>query len=1141
MRSGGRVPDFAVNARVDIFSVLGEPGGTMKAILLAGLVFLLLLSPAAKAQGVGASGQIRGTVYDPAGSVIPSVTVEAVDVAKGTHYTATSDSSGQFQFPNLPPSVYELTSRHSGLQTQVQKGLQLEVGQTAIVDFHLALAGATASVEVSAEQVAIETTRGSQADTLVQQYIAELPISRRDYLTFTLLVPGVSNSNTLADNADFRPKQTPQSGLSFYGSNGRGNSVTVDGGEANDDAGGVRLNLGQDAVQEFQINRSDYGADLGGASGAVINIVSKSGTNQLHGSLFGLYRNDGMDARDPFAFTQALQPGAPFSLDAQGTPVKNKLNREQYGASAGFPIKKDKTFLYAAYEGLNSNAQDSVPLLTNSNIFAPTIAQQQLIANLAAQPATNMVPCITTNTANPLLNPIVLPAPTCAFALQSILSINPPQEAGNPFVPFIKSALDPYIVNQFETNGGLFPFPIRSNAFSARLDHRFSDNNQAFLRYSFVHLTEKDPDVQALTAFSRGNSELAWDSTAQASWFHQFSASTQNEVFAQWNWYQFNVNTNDLGGPGLDVEGYGFFGRGIFLPSYSTGRRYEFGDNLTLVRGHHTIKTGFEELIRGNNTTSQTFFPGRFEFLELPGDLVSPCLSTPAACGLTAPSSSISTLQSLGLGLPAFYEQGFGDPKYTQTRPFTAGYVHDTWQLRSNLTVNAGLRYELDSQYGPLHTPKKNFAPRVSLSWDPVNDHKTVVRAGYGIFCSPIYAQIPGVVSVLGNVNDTRTIPNTLVSILGPPNGTPATNSAAIFQTLFAEGLTTNPVQNTLIGCGTPPTGQFACISPADLTQFGLTVSNTGPLPPGTVLFAGQPGYASPMSQQASLGIEREIGAGFSVSVSYIYVHTTHLPVALDSNLLPGAPICPTAGVAECGPAGLGANGLPTNGLPFQDWGAPFCHNGPASNPLNPACFADTTGTILQNNVYSSAASADYNGGIVELKKRFSNHFTVLANYTYSKAIDDATDFNSDYSPFNATDLKADRSLSDFDQRHKVVLAGVLESPWEHSRIFGGFQLSPIFNYNSGHPFNLLAGADINGDGHFTNDRPPGDGRNTGLGPNYVDFDMRLSRSFKVREKASLQFTAEAFNLANRTNYASVNNIVGSALPATSFDTHGIK
>jgi len=205
----------------------------------------------------------------------------------------------------------------------------------------------------------------------------------------------------------------------------------------------------------------------------------------------------------------------------------------------------------------------------------------------------------------------------------------------------------------------------------------------------------------------------------------------------------------------------------------------------------------------------------------------------------------------------------------------------------------------------------------------------------------------------------------------------------------------------------------------------------------------------------------------------------------------------------------------------------------------NPAlCFADATETILQNNVYSSAGSAIYNGGIVEVKKRFANHYTILANYTLSKAIDNVTDFNSDYSPFNATCLKCDRGLSDFDQRHKVVIAAVLASPFDRSRVFGGFEIAPIFTYNSGHPFNLLAGADINSDGHFTNDRPPGAGRNTGVGPGFTDFDMRLSRAFNLGEKTTLNFTAEAFNLANHTNYSSVNNVVGADF-GRPFTAHG--
>jgi hypothetical protein len=1070
---------------------------------------LLLLASAAYAQGVGSSGNIQGTVTDASGAVLPAVTITITDPQTGMQRSVSSDASGRFQTTALPPATYDVSAQHAGFGTEIRKGVVVGVGQTVISDFKMNVSQVAVQVEVNDQPPVVETERSSQANSVPERYIMELPIDRRDYLTFTLLTPGVSNSNTIADNADFRVRQTPQSGLSFYGSNGRGNSVTVDGGEANDDAGGVRLNVSQDAVQEFQINRSNYGADLGGASGASINIVTKSASNTLHGGLYGFFRDDVMDARDPFAFSSALQPGGPFSLTAQGQPIKNSLNRQQFGGTLGLPLRKDKTFLFLSYEGLHSNAQDSVPLLTNSGIFGPTASQLPILGGLAAE-GNALVPCFS-NLGAP---PTFLPAAICALGLESILTVNP-TAVGNPFVSAGQLASDAFIVNQFEANGGLFPFPTRQHQFSAKLDHQFSNSDQAFLRYSFTHLRESDPDVQALVGYSRGTSVLNWDSTLQGSWFHQFSSHSINEARLQWNWYQFNVTTNDKGGPGLDVQGYGFFGRNIFLPSFSTVRRYEFADNFSLIRGRHNMKMGFYELIRGNKTTSDTFFAGRFEFLQLPGGLLSPCLQDPAAfCGLPASvaSAPISNLQSWSLGLPAFYEQGFGNPTYIERRPFTAAYWQDSWQVSPSLTLNYGLRYELDSQYGPLNTYKKNFAPRVSFAWDPSGDHKTVIRGGYGIFYSPIYAQIPNVVKTLGNVNGTRQIANTLVTILGVP-GNPLVNSAAIYQTLFAE---------RKILCGTPPNGANACISAADLAPLGVTVANTGPLPPGTVLFTGQPNYRNPQSQQASVGVERQIGNSLSVSLNYIYVHTTHLPWAIDKNLLPGAPVV----------TGTGADGLPTNGLPFQDWGAPQCLADPG------LCFADPTHTILQNNQYSSIASAVYHGGILEVRKRFSDSFTLMANYTYSKAIDDSTDFNSDYAAFNEVNLPAERSLSDFDQRHKVVVAAVVDSPWKDSKVLSGFELAPIVSYNSGHPFNLLAGSDINGDGHFTNDRPPGAGRNTGIGPNYVDFDMRLSRSLHLGERTTLQLTAEGFNIANRTNYATVNNIVGAGF-APPFNVQG--
>jgi hypothetical protein len=185
-----------------------------------------------------------------------------------------------------------------------------------------------------------------------------------------------------------------------------------------------------------------------------------------------------------------------------------------------------------------------------------------------------------------------------------------------------------------------------------------------------------------------------------------------------------------------------------------------------------------------------------------------------------------------------------------------------------------------------------------------------------------------------------------------------------------------------------------------------------------------------------------------------------------------------------------------------------------------------------------------YEAGIVEVKKRFSDHFTLFGNYTFSKGFDTSTDFNSDYGPQDPTNLNLDRALSEFDERHKVVIAGVFDSPLKQS-ILAGFQLAPIFSYHSGHPFNLLAGGEVNGNNHTTNERPIGASRDTGLGPNYVDFDMRLTWRHKLGERADLQFTAEGFNIANRTNFASVNNEVsplfGLTPGFTTFNVSGVR
>jgi hypothetical protein len=379
---------------------------------------------------------------------------------------------------------------------------------------------------------------------------------------------------------------------------------------------------------------------------------------------------------------------------------------------------------------------------------------------------------------------------------------------------------------------------------------------------------------------------------------------------------------------------------------------------------------------------------------------------------------------------------------------------------------------------------------------------------------------------------------NREISIYADPiGGVPALGlkgPEVIFPTLFAGG-----APNNLIACTTPAAGTNACITPAAVAPFGINVTNSGPVAPLQAFFVNQPNYRPPIAQQASFGIERELGPGLSISLSGIYTHTQRTPIAIDTNLLP-APFTPVTL----------ANGQTVS---YRNWnttasGADPIPGSPEGLPCNTQqCFVNPL--VVQNNQYSSESYALYEGGIAELTKRFSNHFSVFANYTFSKGIDTSTDYNTDYGPQDPTNLNLDRSLSEFDERHKVVLAGVIDSPSKQS-ILSGFQLAPIFSYHSGHPFNLLAGGEVNGDNHTTNERPIGAPRDTGLGPNYIDFDARLTWRHKLGEKANLQFTAEGFNIANRTNFASVNNEVGPlfALPTsiggtgeTTFNVHGIR
>jgi Carboxypeptidase regulatory-like domain len=971
------------------------------------------------------AAELSGVVTDVSDARIPAAKLTITKADTGDTRTVTTDDEGGYRFLSLSPGVYGITVEKQAFSRQTRKGLVLTVGQEASLDFTLAIGLKTEKVEVSTDAPAVETERTHQETTINPEAVRNLPINRRDYLTFALLAPGVSDSKVVADANTFRVKQTPDSGLSFYGSNGRGNNISVDGGESNDAAGGVRPTVSQESVREFQVDRSNYSAEYGAARGGVINIITRSGSNNMLGSVFGFFRNQSLDAGDPFAI--ALQ-------NDQLIRVKPDSNRQQFGVSLGGPLARDRTFFFLGYEQLRRREAATIPVLTNFLIFQPTPAQDAILQSLPTAQSTPLRAALT----------------------------SPPQT-----------------VAMFERNSGVFPFQTDSRQGLWRVDHRFNPSDQFNLRYNVTKIYDTNPNVGALVGISRGYVQDFLDNTAVATWIHLFSPRVVNEARVQYNYDDQFTGSYDPYGPAIEIAGFGSFNRDLNLPSNTLTRREELVDNLNLVKGAHNLKLGVNTLIRQTTANTKALFSGRFTFGALPGGFVSPALS----------STTINALQAFNLGLAQAYQQGFGDPTVKAVYPLYAGYVQDAWKVARNVTLNLGVRYEVDQRKAPLPTNKKNLAPRIGFAWDPRGNHKTVMRGGYGLFYATIDFQIDYVVNALNDINDYRQIAQVL-TVLSPTNPLAINGPINIFQKLRGQGV---------IGVPTPQRP----IQALDLQQFGIFVSQTGPLPPLSVRFSNSTDYKNPYAEQGSFEIEQQWGRDFTVSAGYIFVRGIHLTTSRDVNLLPAA-INPVTNV--------------------RDWGVT------PDNPTGTNYFKNPL--LLQDNVYESTANSLYNGMTLEANKRFSRNFSLNFNFTLSKAIDETVDFNSDFQPNDQTCRRCERALSSFDQRHKVVVYAVLAAPPQGGRaglgkLLSDFTFSPIFRYNSPRPFNLLAGVELNNDRHNTTDRPFFAGRNTGIGPSFWTFDTRLSRRIRFTETTGMDLMFEAFNLFNKLNYASVNNTVG--------------
>ncbi|MCI0388930.1 MAG: TonB-dependent receptor [Acidobacteria bacterium] len=1002
----------------------------------------LTITISAFAQADVSSATVKGTVIDPQGAAVANAVVNVKDLDQGAVRTGASDSNGEFQVRLVRPGLHDITVDAPGFAQYLLKDIQLTVGQTATFDIKLQVAGVKTEVVVTSSAPLIEIERTQQANTIESRQVENLPNVGRAFTSYVFTLPGVASSDAPRVQGGGR-FTFGSSGFSIAGSNGRNNLVTLDGGENEYGSGQIRTNVSSEAIQEFQVNRNAFAAEFGFTAGTVVNVVTKSGTNNFHGSGYVFYRSQKTSARDPFDFSGKK------SFDQQVFP----------GFTFGGPIAKSKLFFFTNYERLKSDAA-RFRSYTDKPQLQPSASQIALLDKLGDSTDGN-VRRISAN-------------------LRAALTTT--------------EAAYPRTFQLLRSNEGSFNSPDRLNNWTTRIDYQISDRNSINGRFSLTrNVTDGIGNTNGQSP-NRANTLIYRDYTTVGSWTHIFGPNLVNQVRAQ-----FSPNNSALTVPvdpesaSLIISGFASFGRLFSAPFNTIQDRYQFEDTLTWTKANHTLKFGGSYRPASYNVRNDLWFSGDWTFAPsaaFPITLAVPAADRPAFLAAVGgpgqlPAGSILTsLQNFNLNLPFTYRQGFNNPVWTDTAHYLGLFAQDTWKIHPRLTIDFGGRVDYDGEPQPI-PHSAYFSPRFGFAWDVAGDHKTVIRGGGGVFVSPIYYQVAYVTNLL---NDSGQFINQIFKT--PLDGAQAPPA------LWGAG----------VALGKLP---FKAISEADLNARGV---QTGRGAPGRVIFQIDPNYENNYSAQANLGIQRQITGSLSVEITYLMSRGAHIQMPRQINYRESA--TPNS----LGPA-----------------------FGPRYERIDP--------TITQLNNYQSTGNSIYHGMTASLTKRFSGNFQFQINYTFSKAIDDQTDFNSAFAAAFPTRLNLERGLSSFDIRHNFVASGVFRSPFKSgagqnifSRIFADITLSPVVFIRSGIPFTLYTGTDTNGDTH-ANDRLIFIGRNTGIGPNFRSVNLRFNKSFRLRSDNSMriEFITEASNLFNRTNFASVNDIIGQNLASPDYNAGTVR
>ena len=683
------------------------------------------------------SGALSGRVEDSRGAVISGAHVTATNLETNQRLATTTDAEGRYRFPYLRTGDYDLTVEANGFTTMT-KHLTLLLGQSLELPLKLEVAGVSANVNIGTSDLPlVETVRTQITETVRPREIADLPLNGRNYLDLALLVPGVSPTNTGSNQRFAETSAVPGQGISVAGQRNLYNSFIVDGVSANDDAADLTgTYYSEEVIDQFQVVTSGGIAEFGRASGGVVNILTRSGTNDWRANLYGFFRNQRFDARNPLA------------------PAKDLLTQAQYGGTVSGPLRRERTFFFTNFEQTRRNYSAVLTIAPNA-----------------------------------------------------VTSINDRLRAVSYGGPAIET--------------GVVPASFDSTNFFARIDHRINERNQLSARYSLYHIEAANSrNVGGLNAVSRGSGLSDTDQTAQVSNITTFSSRTFNEARFQFTHSRLDAPINDAVGPAVNIAGVANFGTATFSPLARDINLFEAVDNVSTQLGNHSLKVGGGLLYN----RLDILFPGALQGVY-----------------------NFSSLSNFLSGNYNTFQQAFGAPDQFQSNPNLGAFIQDEWRVRRALTINAGLRYDVQFLPDPIHTDTNNFAPRLGFVYAP-GDRKTVVRASYGLY----YDRIP----------------------------LRATSNA-----LQRDGSKYLVVQLAPTQPGAPVFPNVLAVQPAALpTKPNITRID--------------PNIQVSYSEQANLQIERELPWNAVVSVGYLRLRGKHLILSRNVNA-PTVP--PSAGVPNLG------------------------------------------------------------------------------------------------------------------------------------------------------------------------------------------------------------------------------------------------